>query len=266
MRQRNKGLESRGDGSSPRKGDTCPFRKEERGSEGVYKKTNMRVVENLAGAAFETGYAVIRDRGLAIVGMSPGNSYFRKENIDGLLRYCTGKFSQVRIMIADKPMEHNYRAVGYSPAKAERKARLNGNTLQNHSQTSIDALIEKGSESEVKLIEWKKEIDPHENYQREYSELLERYRTSKLFRREVRDTTRTVLNGKLKEGAEIESAIDEGVHYLLGELAFLSASPKMFGVDRIAYVYHDQWQIYEDFVAGKFTGKVREDLGFVIIN
>ena len=38
MRQRNKGLESRGDGSSPRKGDTYPFRKEERGSEGVYKK------------------------------------------------------------------------------------------------------------------------------------------------------------------------------------------------------------------------------------
>ncbi len=50
------------------------------------------------------------------------------------------------------------------------------------------------------------------------------------------------------------------------EIAFLSASPKVFNVERVAYIYHKRWPIFENFVNGKFNGIVRTDLGFVIIN
>lgn len=220
----------------------------------------MKIQNGLTGTAFENGYEIALSRGLAIVGMSPGNSYFDKDRIDDLLGYCADVFSEVRIMIADKPMEHTYRGIGYSTIKAERKARLNGNTLQNHSQRSIDGIL-----GDVELVEWVDKINPHESYQRELRRFLELYRKNGDFRKEVRETTRTVLEGKLKQGVEIESAIDEGVHYLLKELAFLSASPEMFGTERVAYIYHDRWEVYEHFVEGKFDGKKRSDLGFVII-
>jgi cyclo(L-tyrosyl-L-tyrosyl) synthase len=220
----------------------------------------MELKEGLIGIAFENGYEILRDRGLAIVGMSPGNSYFKKDQIDELLKYCAERFGQVRIMIADKPMEHTYKAMGYSSAKAKRKARLNGNALQNHSQRSIDEVL-----GDIKLVEWKDEINPHKSYQRELSRVEELYRENDDFRHEIREITRTVLDGKLKQGVEIESAIDEGVNYLLKELAFLSASPEMFGAERVAYVYHDRWGAYEHFVDGKFDDQKRKDLGFVLV-
>jgi hypothetical protein len=46
----------------------------------------------------------------------------------------------------------------------------------------------------------------------------------------------------------------------------LSACPKMYRVESAAYVYHDQWNIFEDFVGGVFDGKIRNKLGFIIIN
>ncbi len=220
----------------------------------------MEIQKDLCGMVFENGYEIVNSRGPSIVGMSPGNSYFKKDRIDELLKYCAGKFSQVKIMIADKPAEHTYKAIGYSPIEAERKARLNGNTLQNHSQTSIDEIL-----GDVQLIEWKDEINPHKAYQRELNRIEVLYGENDVFREEVRETTRTVLDGKLKQGVEIESAIDEGVNYLLKELAFLSASSEMFRTERVAYVYHDRWKVYEHFVDGKYDGQKRSDLGFVIV-
>lgn len=221
----------------------------------------MEIQEDLKGTAFENGYSILRDRGLAIVGMSPGNSYFKKVVIGNLLKYCAGRFSQVRIMIADKPAEHTYKAIGYTLQEAERKARLNGNTFQNHSLRSIDGILD----SDITLVEWKKEIDTHEAYQIELEKVEKLYRDNREFRKEARDTTKAVLEGKLKPDMEMENAIDEGVNYLLKELAFLSASPKIFSVERVAYVYHESWRIYESFVDGRFDGQKRRDLGFVII-
>ena len=222
--------------------------------------TNMEIQTGLRGLAFENGYEILQDRGLAIVGMSPGNGYFKEDRIDDLLKYCASKFSQVRIMIADKPAEHTYRAIGYTSQKAERKARLNGNTLQNHSQKSINGIL-----GDVKSVEWKDEINSNKFYQNELSRVEAMYGENDCFRREVRETTRSVLEGILKQGVEIESAIDEGVHYLLKELAFLSASPEIFETERVAYVYHNRWEVYEHFVEGKFDGQKRSDLGFVLV-
>ena len=220
----------------------------------------MKISPNLIGTAFENGYEIVQDRGLAIVGMSLGNSYFNKDRIGELLRCCSVIFSHVRVMIADKPAEHTYKAIGYSPQEAVRKARLKGNTLQNQSQKSIDNIL-----GDVTLVEWGDEIDSHPSYLRELVRVEALYTESDIFREEVRGTTGIALDGKLKKGVEMVSAVNEGVHYLLKELAFLSASPEIFGTERIAYIYHSQWKVYEYFIEGRFDGQKRSDLGFVII-
>ena len=221
----------------------------------------MNITEKLSGLAFENGYDVLQEGGLAIVGMSPGNSYFKKGTINELLKFCASKFSQVRIMVADKPMEHSYKALGYSCFKAKKKARLSGNTLKNHSLSTISGLV-----GDVKLIEWEKEIDQHASHNKEFKKIISLYEGSNKFRQEVRETTRKVLKNKLREAIAIEDAIDEGVFYLLKELAFLSASPEIFGIQKVTYVYHDHFEVFEHFVSGIYNGHKRGDLGFVIIS
>ena len=221
----------------------------------------MNVLRGLNGTAFKIGYDIAAQKGVAVVGMSPGNGYFKRDKIDELLKYCASVFREVKIMIADRPSVHTYLAEGYPPEQAERKARLNGNTLQNHSRDSIGAI----STGNVELIEWQSLIDVNPAYRQELRSIEDMYAKNDAFRREARETTRSVLEGKLKHGTPIEDAVDEGIIYLLDELAFLSASPKIFGADRIAYVYHHRWKIYEDLIGGNFGGRRRNDLGFVIV-
>lgn len=225
----------------------------------------MNIQGGMEGIAFKNGYSIVKIRGMAIVGMSLGNSYFRREAIDNLLAYCGGIFSHTKIMIPDIPAKHTYEAIGYSSVKAERKARLNGNTLRNHCKKSIDTIILRNVKSDVKLVDWENQINSHKAYQRELRKIMEIYQHQLLFRQEARETTSAVLEGKLKSRMKIDEAVNKGVYYLLKELAFLSASPKIFETKRVTYVYHDHWKIYEDFIEGKFDKKQRKDLGFIII-
>tara|TARA_Y100000310_G_scaffold302122_1_gene339170 strand:- start:1134 stop:1358 length:225 start_codon:yes stop_codon:yes gene_type:complete len=73
------------------------------------------------------------------------------------------------------------------------------------------------------------------------------------------------LEGKTKEDVDLEDAIKIGVVYLLEEIAFVLASPSIFKVSKTAYIYHNRWQIYEDLVNGKYDGKARRDIGFLLI-
>ena len=222
----------------------------------------MQVQGSLSGLAFETGYDILRDRGTAVVGMSPGNSYFKQGLIQELLRFASNSFSQVKVMIPDLPAIHTYKAIGYAAQKAESKTRLAGNSLRNRSQKTIDDLNLRN----ISIIDWKNEIDSREEFQQQLQQMEELYRENVLFTQEVRDSTREVIEEKLKADILLTTAIGEGVNFLLKELAFLSVSARLMGTDRVAYIYHDRWEIFENFVAGKFDHKPKMDLGFVIVN
>ncbi len=220
----------------------------------------FHIVKGLNSKACRTGYAIAEAAGAAIIGMSPGNSYFKDKTVDTLLRYSADHFSPVRVLIAGKPAEHTYRGIGYSPARAKRKARLKANALRNRCMRSMERI-----NGDVALIGWEEEVERDGSYLQELDAIASLYAENAGFREEARAATRTVLSDKLKEGIDSEHAIDEGVNYLLEELAFLSASPKIFAEERIAYVYHRRWRIYEDFAGGVFDGRSRDDLGFIVV-
>ena len=225
----------------------------------------MELQLGLNGHVFETGYAVLEERGTAIVGMSPGNSYFKQKQIRELLQEVSHRFAHIKIMIADQPAIHTYRALGYSRIEAERKARLNGNQLQNYSHRSIEQITAENPAAHIELIEWKDKIDPHPAYQMGYLRVLDLYRNNATFRKDARDTTKKVIQPKLKPSIELENAIDQGVQYLLQELGFIIAGPEMFGVPQLTYVYHDRWPVFENLVNGMYDDEVRNGVGSVVI-
>ncbi|MBI2410590.1 MAG: tRNA-dependent cyclodipeptide synthase [Candidatus Kerfeldbacteria bacterium] len=73
-----------------------------------------------------------------IIGMSPGNSYFKDEEVHYLLKSIVDRFGRVAILIADIPAVSTCVALGYPENRARRdKALPKGNALKNRVRKTI---------------------------------------------------------------------------------------------------------------------------------
>ena len=69
------------------------------------------------------------------------------------------------------------------------------------------------------------------------------------------------------KSAEADSNVDldEGVQYLLKELAFFLAVPNIYkDCNNFVFVYHRPWPVLERFFGGFYDGVEKPSLGFVV--
>ena len=106
-----------------------------------------------------------------IIGMSPGNSYFKDEVVTELLKKVVEKYGNTGILIADIPAISTYIALGYPENRARRdKALPQGNNLRNKVQRSM---LELGySADQVKIFDWESEVENNPRYQEKYKEKI----------------------------------------------------------------------------------------------
>lgn len=198
-----------------------------------------------------------------IIGMSPGNSYFKDEVVKDLVKKVVEKYGKVAILIADIPAISTYVALGYPENRARRdKALPQGNALRNKVQRAMEEL--NYSKDQVKIIDWEVEIDNNIEYQQKYREIFNLYETNKKFQEAANDATKSVLEYSEKEVANLESALKIAVRYLLSELAFMEFSPQYLKAEKVIYIYHKKWPVYELYISGEFDNG-RDYLGFEII-
>ena len=215
------------------------------------------------GPACARGNQILQEKGILVVGLSPDNSYFKKETIDELLR-VSSSLAPTRVMIPYGPAMHSYKALGYPQSVAERKARLNCNRLRNQSQQSIDAIVSQHPERDLGIIDWKNHVDNDAGFLLEYKRLQELYQSAGEFRADVQEATGKALASRMKPGINPDDAGEEGKHYLLKELAFLLQSPRILHSPNVAYVYHRPWPVFISLIEGKY-GQRNEDIGFLVI-
>ncbi len=211
-------------------------------------------------AVHSNGTTILAERGTFIVGMSPGNSYFNEARVHEILSWATTHSDDVRVMIPDLPSVYTLRARG--ERKPEQKARLNGNNLANKCKRAIEQIAARGMHAHINLIHWSEDIERNESYKASLQQITELYAENAIFRTDVRNTTRCVLESHCTESG-IEAAITEGSKYLLCELAFLQASPAVLRVSRAAYVYHRNWPVFENLINGTYDGKARMNIGTI---
>ena len=65
---------------------------------------------------------------------------------------------------------------------------------------------------------------------------------------------------------EEDKSIQEGVYYLLKELAFILASKEIFSTDKVTVIYHRSWSVYEKYVNGEYDGQLKEGYGLAVIS
>lgn len=160
-----------------------------------------------------------------IIGMSPGNSYFKDEEVFYLLKTIVERFGRVAILIADIPAISTYIALGYPENRARRdKALPRGNALKNR---MVKAMAKLGySDRVVKIFNWKKEVEPNSFYQEQYKNISELYKKNEKFRAAANTATQSVLEGSGRAFDDIEKSTDIAVHYLLSEFSFLEFAPR----------------------------------------
>ena len=198
-----------------------------------------------------------------IIGMSPGNSYFTEEVIENLIKKIVGQFGRTAVFIPDIPAIATYKALGYPENVARRdKAIPKGNNLKN----KVLKAIEKNGfgKNQVRIIDWEKDAEENIGFQKTYEKIKNMYEVNADFKKSVNDATRSVLQN-MKDDRVDDLAVSIGAHYLLSELAFMEQSPVLLGANKTIYVYHKPWLIYESYIAGKFDGVFRKNLGFLVV-
>jgi len=199
------------------------------------------------------------DKVYPIIGMSPGNSYFKDEVVKKLIQKVVEEFSNTAVLIADVPAIRTYQALGYPENIARReKALPQGNNLRNKVKRAMDELGY--TPEQVRIIDWKNEIEDNQKYREKYDKVVKLYETNRAFKIAADEATREVLEHTGKVVSDIQTAITIAVEYLLSELAFMEFGPEFFNVEKVAYVYHRKWPVYESYISGEFDGAVRSKL------
>lgn len=200
---------------------------------------------------------------LPIIGMSPGNGYFKEPVIKELLQKVIERYGKTAILIADVPAVSTYMALGYPENRARRdKAIPQGNALKNKVSKLESEL---GLQGKIKIVDWANEIENDTIYQDYYQKIKTLSEENENFRVAVNDATRKVLEYSEKKIENILTAVDIASHYLLAELAFMEFAPTFFEVPSVTYIYHKDWPVYESYIKGEFDGAVRSSLGFEIV-
>lgn len=197
-----------------------------------------------------------------IIGMSPGNSYFKDEEITYLLETTVNKFGHTAILIADIPAIATYMAYGYPENRARNKAIPKGNNLKNRSLRIAEHL---GIAEKVRIIDWANEVENNPHYRQFYDDISLLYKTNAAFSKEVDETTLSVLMASERDIPNLTEATRVAVHYLLSELALLEFAPSFLKANQVVYVYHKNWPVYERYVSGAFDKKHKNHLDFLLL-
>jgi tRNA-dependent cyclodipeptide synthase len=104
-----------------------------------------------------------------------------------------------------------------------------------------------------------------------YHELEKRMRTNTEFRDDIYRTTDAVFANRSR--MDLRRAVpdrDEGVKYVLEELAFAIAFPHLRDESRggrvdshHTYMYYEGWPIYEKYIAGSYDGEPDDSVGYL---
>lgn len=204
---------------------------------------------------------------ILIIGMSPGNGYFKKEVIDKLIPFGLQQTNTIGIFIPDVPAIATYIALGYPENIARReKAIPQGNNFRNKVLKSI--LDQKLNKENIIVFDWRNEkIEENSNYQKAFEYVSSLYKNNLEFKNDINAATEVVLLHNPFKKKDINLVdIEIGTHYIISEFAFMLFLPTYLSqYKKFIYGYHNPWSVWEKFIAGEYDGNRKESLQFLLL-
>ena len=125
------------------------------------------------------------------------------------------------------------------------------------------------SVEKYEFVSWTEQVESCPEYQQGYSYVKNLYQENDQFRVDIQQATEAALKSMKNADAgdsHLESIdVEEGVEYLLKELAWLDALPNIFeNCKQYVDVYHRGSQLLEKYFEGFYDGLYRPYFGSVI--
>jgi cyclo(L-tyrosyl-L-tyrosyl) synthase len=172
----------------------------------------------------------------ALVGVSPGNSYFSAFRLSALLSWLARSFSAIDIVYADLHVDTTFHASGHSAEHARKRA---NKELQGVRRRIRRALEQSSTGSVRTRVAALSEFRSNSVYRVLHTRLQHAVRTDLLLRRTCEEMVLNVLLGRLPEGASITAEQRRaGLAFLLAELPFHLDTPAVLGVRSSVSCYH----------------------------
>ncbi|MEO3749910.1 tRNA-dependent cyclodipeptide synthase [Streptomyces sp. B6B3] len=187
------------------------------------------------------------EREHVVVGVSPGNSYFRAELFASLLGWLCEEFRQVDVVVPDSALRYTYLALGYSERRAAKKVHTEVSVLRNRVERGWSAGGGRRPRDGVYLMS---DLVGRDSYQSLLARAEEAMDGDPTLRLTGLRMTRVVLLSR-GQGAEPTSGqLEQGLRYLVAELPFFLSSADIFGVPSSVCVYHQEVPLADVIFAG----------------
>ncbi|MBU6323767.1 MAG: tRNA-dependent cyclodipeptide synthase [Patescibacteria group bacterium] len=235
----------------------------------------MDILSGPTSKIFEQGLKDLDSREEMLLALCLNNSYYKRENIYRMLKFSLAFSKSVQVFTTDGPARHNYRAFGKDEAYAERKTRLERNHLRNLTNDAL-GLINKDLPPEeqktVAFMDWER-IYADPEYRESLDMLKKLYESNEEFRSDINSITTQVLLSRVGINKDTEAVLEEGIQYVLEEVAFIASYMKLsegikpkaeHGKDGFNYIYYESWPVLEKLVNGDYDGQPKDGIGFVI--
>lgn len=193
---------------------------------------------------------------MALLGISPFNSYFSTERIRELIAFCAQDGRSVALFVPDNVTRYTLQARGYSEQEALHKTRRQIRYLRNKMDAAMQPL-------KLPVLDGAT-LAGNAAYRDHHAAMQARFEADADFRRACLDTTRWVLSAK--EGEPVTPAAAMlGVQYLLAELPLFFNAPEILATPKVVFIYHQCPSLIAKAFRSRVSSGISPGQGFAVV-
>lgn len=193
-------------------------------------------------------YYVCERREHVVLGVSPGNSFFRVPLLTDLIHWLSREFARVDIVVPNVELATTFISLGYPPDRAAGKALAEINAVRNRVVRAWQALGGPRASDGLHLMS---ELVDRSRYRTARAACEKALSEDETLRATCREASRTVLMTRLPDSEPTDEAVERAMRYLLAELPFFIASADIFGVPSSLCFYHRPLPLAELVFSGR---------------
>ncbi|MES5819568.1 tRNA-dependent cyclodipeptide synthase [Streptomyces sp. RG80] len=169
----------------------------------------------------------------AVIGVSPGNSYFSARRVLDLARWSVALFERVDFVYTDLHVAEMYEASGYPADDARRKAVKNLRGVRAKVLGAVQAVDPGGTRLRAHAMS---ELRARSAYRDLHEHLTARLGTDEEFRTTCEQLVGTFLSGKIEDVTEAQREVC--LAYVCAEAPLFLDTPAILGVPSSLNCYH----------------------------
>ncbi|ETW23591.1 hypothetical protein MGAST_13400 [Mycobacterium gastri 'Wayne'] len=199
----------------------------------------------------------------AVIGVSPGNSYFSRQRIRDLALWGLANFDRVDFVYTDVHVAESFEALGDSPIEARRKAVKNIRGVRAKITATVNELDPTGRRLSARPMS---EFQSNKAYRQLHADMVALMDADEEFRVVCQDLVRRFLSTKVAPRQEPTAAQERVcMDYICAEAPLFLDTPAILGVPSSLNCYHQSLPLAEMLYARGSGLRASRNQGHAIV-